>query len=140
MNYRRGFQRIYAVLTVAWVAGVLLILPANRVNFWRKWDIWDQVAALPCTVDAPCSDQELKSPWIAARMDQEARLSEQAKWKTFYEYITLSVPIESRVQRFLWLLSLLLLPPAFGYTVLFYAAPWIFRGFKSSKQRDVRVM
>jgi hypothetical protein len=44
MNYRRGFQRIYAVLTVGWVAAVLLVLPADRLNFWRKWDAFDQVA------------------------------------------------------------------------------------------------
>ena len=49
------------------------------------------------------------------------------------------VPIESRFQRFLWLLSLLLLPPALGYAAFFDVAPWIFQGFKSPKRRSIRV-
>ena len=139
MNYRRGFQRIYAMLTLAWIAILLLNLPSDRWDFWRKWDIFDQVAAHPCAVEGHCSEEELKFPWIAARVDQEARLREQPKWKTLSEYITLSVPVESRVARFLWLVDLLLLPPTLGYTAFFIMAPWIYRGFKSPRQRNVRV-
>ncbi len=137
MNYRRGFQRIYAVLTVAWIVAVLLILPPDRWNFWRTWDAFDELELHPCV--GPCSAEELKQPWIAAILDREARLAIQPKWKTFGEYITLSVPVESRVQRFLWLFGLLVLPPAMGYAVLFLLAPWIFRGFKQPRPRNVRV-
>jgi hypothetical protein len=31
-------------------------------------------------------------------------------------------------------MALLLLPPAFGYTVVFHVAPWVLRGFKSTTQ------
>lgn len=34
MNYRRGLQRLYAVLTVAWVASLLFVLPSERLTFW----------------------------------------------------------------------------------------------------------
>lgn len=137
MNYRNGFQRLYAVFTLLWIVGTLLFLPTERWDFWRKWNFWDQVEAHVC--DTPCSPEELKQPWIADRMDQQARLATQPKWKTFYEYITLSVPVESRVQRFLWLLGLLVLPPALGYLVLFLLVPWVVRGFRPLKQHNASV-
>jgi len=34
MNYRRGLQRVYAVLTVGWIAVVLFALPSVRLKFW----------------------------------------------------------------------------------------------------------
>lgn len=34
MNYRGGFQRLYGVFTVAWVASVLYIVPTGRLEFW----------------------------------------------------------------------------------------------------------
>jgi hypothetical protein len=34
MNYRRGFQRLYAVFAVAWIAISLFALPAYRLRFW----------------------------------------------------------------------------------------------------------
>ena len=95
MNYRRGLQRVSAVLAIAWVAGVLFALPADRVRFWRKWDVFDEAAAHPCA-PTPCSEQELKVPWIAARMDQEARLAEQKpKVGPFYEYMTCPYRLDS---------------------------------------------
>ena len=41
MNYRRGFQRLYAVFTLAWVVVLLFALPADRLKFWRigGWDV-----------------------------------------------------------------------------------------------------
>jgi hypothetical protein len=143
MTYRRGFQRIYAVLTVAWIAGILLFLPTDRLDFWRKWDMFDQFAAHPCATPAeifndqqaqrktelpPCTEQE-----VHQMLEQALKHAEKPTW--IYEHITLAVPIESRFQRFLWLLCLLMAPPAVGYVVLFYVAPWVFRGFKISRAR-----
>jgi hypothetical protein len=140
MNYRRGFQRIYALVFGAWVTTTLLILPPQRLAFWRKWSVFDEFAAHPCATQAeisknqqdhqpteerPCSDQE-----IFNQVEEEARHAEPPKW--IYDHITLAVPIESRLQRFMWLLGLLILPPAIGYAAFFYIATWIFRGFKSS--------
>ena len=39
MNYRRGFQRLYAVITVAWIGGVLLATPVDRLKFWSRGTI-----------------------------------------------------------------------------------------------------
>jgi hypothetical protein len=55
MNYRRGFQRLYAVLTVAWVALLLFALPSDRLKFWsmqpNDWATvhgpWEKDPALP---------------------------------------------------------------------------------------------
>lgn len=46
MNYRRGLQRLYAVLTVAWIATLLFILPSDRVNFW----VADHLVASSATI------------------------------------------------------------------------------------------
>jgi hypothetical protein len=192
MNYRRGFQRIYAVLTVAWVAVVLLVLPADRLNFLRQGDTnnhegpvvdsvtWtsERTREIDFTIrgrnfQSGClvliAQYTEASGWkyreslqprattahqlsvrysglpenedMAVVENPDQRMSrpvafliaaEQPKWESFYNHITLTVPIESRLQRFLWLLGLLMLPPAFGYAVLFYFAPWIFRGFNQS--------
>jgi hypothetical protein len=194
MNYRRGFQRIYAVLTVAWAATVMLLLPADRVNFGRQqntaaheapvvesvtwtgertqeidfrirgrnfqpgclvliaqytqaggWkyraslqphettahELIVRYAGLPANedmavVENPDERMSRAVPFLIA--------AEQPKWESFYEHITLAVPVDSRIERFLCLLGLLMLPPAFGYAVLFYFAPWIFRGFKATEQ------
>lgn len=138
MNYRRGFQRVYAVSTLVWIVGTLLYLPTNRWDFWRKWDAWDKLVAHPCA-GSTCTEEELKMPWIAATIDEQAKLATQPKWKTFCEYITLSVPVESRLLRFFWLFCLLVLPPVLGYAALFLLVPWIVRGFKPLKRRDVSV-
>jgi hypothetical protein len=201
MNYRRGFQRIYAVLTVAWVAGILLLLPTDRLDFWREvrtnipkatdkvqiqmppgcdslhrlvveeWvaahpnanqdeflkeqqaprkngsnftaaDCHDAFA--PCWDQSPASrpDDKCSELEIFKRVEEklvEANENHLAKPTWIYEHLTLAVPIESRLQRFLCLLSLLLLPPALGYAAFFYVAPWVFRGFKSPRLGSVPV-
>jgi len=35
MNYRRGFQRLYAVIAATWVVVLLLVLPSGRLRFWN---------------------------------------------------------------------------------------------------------
>jgi hypothetical protein len=200
MNYRRGFQRVYAVLTVAWVAGVLLVLPADRLNFWRqrntddhegpvvdsvtwtgerKQEIdftirgrnfqpgslvliaqytqaggWKYLESLqPRSIETnelivhyaglPASEDML----IVERPDQRmsrpmpflVAADEQPRSERLYEHIRLELTADSRLGRILWLLSLLMLLPAFGYTALFYLAPWVFRGFKTSRSRAARV-
>ena len=40
MNYRRGLQRVYAVLTVAWVAIILLVV-APSFQFRRWSGAWE---------------------------------------------------------------------------------------------------
>jgi hypothetical protein len=102
----------------------------------------DEFLKDPQAADYTCSELEIfKRVQDKLVKENEKHLAEQhlAKPTWIYEHMTLAVPIESPVQRYLWLLSLLLGPPAFGYAALFYAAPWICRGFKSPRQRNIRV-
>ena len=34
VNYREGCRRIYALATVAWIAGVIVATPAEQLRFW----------------------------------------------------------------------------------------------------------
>jgi hypothetical protein len=43
-------------------------------------------------------------------------------------------PGQVQLLRLAWLGGLLVLPPAFGYVVIFVVMPWIFRGFKPGTQ------
>jgi len=89
MNYRVGFQRVYAVLTVAWIALVLLAAPADRLKFWStdpgdwvtipweeharraapqpKRDPWERPSAAPNEAEraaaAPEKKQPQRDPW-----------------------------------------------------------------------------
>jgi hypothetical protein len=51
MNYRRGLQRVYAALTIAWIVATLLIAVRDRpthtdwIEVPPKGDVFDQVAA-----------------------------------------------------------------------------------------------
>jgi hypothetical protein len=51
MNYRRGLQRVYAVLTVVWVAVMLFALPAYRLRFWDAPIDYDALAAKYGAID-----------------------------------------------------------------------------------------
>jgi hypothetical protein len=35
LNYRRGFQRLYAAMTVTWIAFTLFMVPSGRWEPWR---------------------------------------------------------------------------------------------------------
>jgi hypothetical protein len=180
------------------VAGVLLIVPTDRLDFWTKWNADNGGPVVTSVTWTGQQTQEIDftlrgrkfqpgSLVLVARYTQsdgwkyldsllphhatanqptvhfagipaneefaivenpDQRMSrpmpfviaaEQPKWESLYEHITLVVPIESRLERFLWLLSLLMLPPALGYTTLFHATPWIFRGFRINRARITSV-
>jgi hypothetical protein len=44
MNWRAGFQRVYAVLSVVWIAVVLLAAPTARLKFWATEIDYDALA------------------------------------------------------------------------------------------------
>lgn len=102
----------------------------------------DEFLKDPQAADYTCSELEIfKRVQEKLVKENEKHLAEQhlARPTWIYEHMALAVPVESWLQRFIWLLSLLFLPPAFGYAVLFGVAPWIFQGFKSPNRRSIRV-
>jgi hypothetical protein len=101
MNYRHGFQRLYAVLTVAWVAVVLTASIQDRPRA-HKPDIWDQAAALSLTPDG------------------------YKEWEIENEILLPGVLLHYWAVRS----SVAVLPPALFYLFLFHVVPWVYRGFK----------
>jgi len=85
MNYRVGFQRLYAVLTVAWIALVLLTAPAARLKFWNADPIdWAVVSPDQAFTPPPLdSDQgralQLPPPPQGYLLDSPVRHSRDAK-------------------------------------------------------------
>jgi hypothetical protein len=111
-NYRRGFQRVYAILTVVWVVLLLVTLPVSRLKFWQpeKWET--------------LSDHAAKSadPWEQAAADYR-RAAEHTAQES-----------ESKRNKLLWIANVVVLPPLIGYVALFYVVPWIYRGFRPGTQ------
>jgi hypothetical protein len=133
MNYRRGLQRIYAVLTVAWIAGALFVLPAERLNF-RSIEQPPEVAAFirdfgeASLWKAPLGYERYKPINLPDVLPAE-----------FFQRRDAAVAAQERAEqsgpRFraakaLWLFGVLLLPPLLGYALLFGVIPWIYRGFR----------
>ena len=101
MNYRRGLQRLYLVLAVAWVAGVLFVVPSGRWEPWHKKvdpKVWADLGVVPATPEE-VSFSDLKS---------------------IRDY---------RIEVWLWATGLAFIPPLIGYAFLFLVAPWVYRGF-----------
>ena len=158
MNYRVGFQRLYAVLALAWVGFVLFVTPANKVKFWtadspQAWGANDKPAArygnpndwteVPATqqgkdlskygtVSPARQGQKTMRPLKDADIDIFDKIDAEAKNLT----VVKSEPLpnaESRWIKFLWLAAVLFLPPAIGYAMLFYVLRWIYRGFRPTR-------
>jgi hypothetical protein len=55
MNYRRGFQRLYAVLTCGWIVFLLFALPSDRLKFW---EVDDRRDVPPDTLPADIFDKK----------------------------------------------------------------------------------
>ncbi|HSR07238.1 MAG TPA: hypothetical protein VLM42_08820 [Bryobacteraceae bacterium] len=139
MNYRRGFQRVYAVLTVVWIAGLILALPNYRVRFWQKQ-----------RGEASLADVDLAKSGIATTTKGDIFDQIDAeRHKQPYDLPKGAVPVdpngnggsfvpdepvatETRTEKFLWLAGVLFGPPIAGYAAIFLVVPWVFRGFRPS--------
>ena len=119
MNYKRGFQRLYAVLTLTWAGLVLLTAPSDRLRFWTTpADAWTIVSERPIEV----------SP------DAVQPLPKSGQWQSTLDGAAPTPFDQTRIGKALWLVSYLVLVPGIGYTALFYLFPWIYRGFSTSNQ------
>ena len=109
MNYRRGLQRLYAALTVAWVSAMLLTLPPDRIKAW----------SVPSNGPSP-------TEFLGFERDHPMRYAVDL-------FLINNLPNpswNSRLQKFTWLICILAVPPVLGYAILFGVAPWVYRGFK----------
>ena len=103
MNYRRGLQRLYAVLTVAWIALVLFTVLPGRWRPWLAFSQW-QSELHPYTQGGTGSLEDIDLP-ATARLEIHTRR--------------------------LWAVGLSIGPPLIAYLLLFYVAPWLYHGFRS---------
>jgi hypothetical protein len=117
MNYGRGLRRVYALLTVAWIALVVSMVVSNRW-VWTPWRI------TPTTEDALLKEY---GGVVADPNDHQ------------YDDSPLVKAVGPPVSRKIAEVAALALPiPITGYLLLFYAVPWVFRGFKSTLKTDLR--
>ena len=123
LNYRRGLQRLYIVVSVSWMAVILVLAVRDRPipDFWdavaaaapiepapavqipksfspgqptkSTRDIFDVVAGTPTTVPKSEGDHTIRNYWISRG-------------------------------------ALMALPPLVCYLVFFVTVPWVAKGFK----------
>jgi hypothetical protein len=122
MNYRRGFQRLYLVLAIAWIAAIPFAVLSGR---WEPYSAQgSSVPAAPVyddgkTVLAQLTDEQLQ-------VYKELLLKKQAQ----------ALLEKNRLVRaqWLWTIGLSLLPPFLMYGLLFCIGPWVCRGFRPGAQ------
>jgi hypothetical protein len=109
MNYRRGLQRLYAVLASAWFLLVLFMVAADRW-LWVPWHVF------PATGEGLAKEYRVSVSQVAPVELSPAEVTLKAK-------LSFSRKAES--------VGLLSLPfPVLGYVVLFWVGPWVYRGFR----------
>jgi hypothetical protein len=118
MNYRRGLQRVYAVLTVGWIAVVLFALPAYRQRFWASGFVLRYV---------PLTPEQFRAALDAGFTPDQIIEYEQMRKAATIPKASFS---ESRIGKAAWLAGVLFLPPISGYVIACFIIPWIYRGFR----------
>jgi hypothetical protein len=109
MNYRRGFQRLYLVLSVAWMVVACLAY---------RWS------------NQPRSDAGDRFTRNAASQSLSGGGGDE-----FDQYLVKTAPppnseAPNGIRRYAKGVSIAFIPPLFGYLILFQVVPWIWRGFK----------
>ena len=118
MNYRRGLQRVYVVLTAIWMACVLFTVLTGRWEPWRK-------ATTDFTPPPPDSWQG-PAPVISP---EEFLKKKTARLEDVDEAATRQLMMR---QRFGCAFAIAIAPPLFAYLALFFVVPWVYRGFRSN--------
>jgi hypothetical protein len=162
MNYRTGFQRLYVAFTVAYIAVISFALPPDRLRFWSV-PVRDSVdidapnnAASQFDPDAFMAGRKLAEQ-ASQGPNPETPAAPTPRVTVFGDPVidppppppgvrfvadptpetpTVQVPVESRASKLLSLSGILFLPPAFGYALLFFVIPWIYRGFRQRRTID----
>jgi hypothetical protein len=151
LNYRRGMQRIYLVLSVLWIGLVVSVsiserpIPVGRATKTQFGDPIDRPAEQP-RVNAlgdPISESSAPAgPPAAHPWDKDVVTEPSPKTNPTFEELarersahpsTASEPRQSVARywetRSAWAFT----PPVAGYLILFGVLPWIGRGFRSAQ-------
>jgi hypothetical protein len=140
MNYRRGFQRLYVVLAVVWIAGAPFSVLYGR---WEPWLIFQRTELYASEVRIANVDHSSPTGWSFANESPRQNSSSVIPAPPLPLGVKLARlrvvdwPATERMrahQRWIWAGSLLALPPLFGYLILFFVIPWVYRGFKPGAQ------
>jgi hypothetical protein len=118
MKYRHGFLRIYAVLSVCWMAAWLYFgfkkSPDLRLNEAKRRELDGIVRTM--------MDEDETDDDIQVVVDDFRQKYGERSWSTTLRRVATSdtVPVA-------------FLLPLGGYLIAFVAAPWVVRGFRSKE-------
>ena len=107
MDYRRGLQRVYAVLALVWLAATSWVIISGRA---KPWTILEDKSPPTYTAD-PSELRELTNDEILASHEADVR----RRW-VWSGWLGVGVPVA-------------------GYILLFLVAPWIYSGFRPTPPR-----
>jgi hypothetical protein len=136
MNYRRGFQRVYAVLTLAWIA--VVAAGSLHDHFAQRSDPYAKYGG--SFVPPPLSSREAIPSFEEFKKTLPSVPPPPRAPGAAIDYGAHSVaPLESPGSESplrYWAVrsGVALLPPGVIYLFLFYVIPWIYRGFRPAKQ------
>lgn len=121
MNFRTGFQRLFAVLSVGWVAAILLIEGPKLLqpNDWQTVD-YDALAGQAGAISSLPPPASPGYTDVPAGLKSLGFVPDPVPWRA-----------QSRTHFALWLAAVSLVPPALAYLLLFLTLPWIYRGFRA---------
>ena len=128
MNYRRGLQRIYAVLAIMWVATLLYVLPSERLKFWQRTS-----GSLAPVYEGPNASGVANVIEIPASSRDERQYKFTMTDGKIYVVTTEDAIAERPIGKFAWLVAWLFAPLICTYGLLFIVFPWVFRGFRPAK-------
>jgi hypothetical protein len=142
MNYRRGFQRLYVLLSVLWVGGVLALSIHDRPRTKIDYDALARQAGA-IQVD-PAEVRSIPSPPPGYRLDAPSTPFVPPPLSSYQGdapedrgplSIVKSEPLPGAIRSF-WISSVAvaLLPPLALYLFLFYVMAWVYRGFRPRTQ------
>ena len=123
MNLRKGLQRFYIVLTIAWVVACLYSLwpTAQYVPNALLWDKERSVDPLERANAMPSySHPEEVQAYVTKEFGTDA-------WHGWHH-----------VASIVWfrLAVIAFVPPTFFYFLFFYVGRWVFRGFKEAQRTE----
>ena len=136
MNYRRGFQRFYAVVACAWIASISFAILSGS---WRPWYSPIFNHGWSSTEDVP-PVTVVKSEPLPAGTGTIASLSPSTgdKASPFIvspeEFLRQETAHQHKIRMWSRMTVLALSPPLIGYLVLFFIVPWVYRGFSPKTQ------
>jgi hypothetical protein len=130
MNYRRGLQRIYAVLASVWIVAVFVAIFSGEFEPWKPFE-----TPASQTVDFAPSELSTTPPTEAQRDGSPAPLdfsgAKFADQPTSANAFNLKQQRRERLREWVWAFGLALAPVGVAYLLLFTVTGWIYRGFKS---------